>query len=122
MLKADGLQVGGKYHKLGLTIPFDTTAEFQTTGTAVFEVRIREVDLDGIDVEFLNGFILDSLKKRLDQSLKNICTFRENGSNSDHNRALEVTVDSKALIPALQGFHLVDVDISDREFLLKIGS
>jgi hypothetical protein len=34
---------------------------------------------------------------------------------------LKVTVDPKALMPAFPNLHLVDVDVRDRNFLLKIG-
>jgi hypothetical protein len=43
------------------------------------------------------------------------------GEEKDHSRALQVSVDPKALVPAFPDLHLVDVDIREGEFLLKIG-
>ena len=40
---------------------------------------------------------------------------------SDHTQILRVAVDPKALAPAFPNLHLVDVDVKEREFLLKIG-
>ena len=120
-LKDDGLHVAGAWHKFFITIPFDTIVDFVTTGTDVFEVRVRELDVAGIDLEFLTKFVLEAMKKRLDSALKGICSFRYVGEEKDHSRALQVTVEPKNLVPAFPDLHLVDVDVRDREFLLKIG-
>jgi hypothetical protein len=121
-LKDDGLHVTGAWHTLiFFSIPFDVNVDFVTTGVDVFEVRLRKLDVAGIDLEFMSKFILDSIKKRLDQTLKNICTFKYVGEEKDHSRALEVTVEPKALVPAVPDLHLVAVDVRDQEFLLKIG-
>jgi hypothetical protein len=120
-LKDDGLHVSGAWHKFFITIPFDTIVDFVTTGTDVFEVRVRQLDVAGIDLEFLTSFVLEAMKKRLDSALKGICSFKYVGEEKDHSRALQVTVEPKNLVPAFPDLHLVDVDVRDREFLLKIG-
>jgi hypothetical protein len=53
--------------------------------------------------------------------MKGICKFKYIGEESDESRALQVSVDPKALVPAFPELHLVDVDVRDHEFLLKIG-
>jgi hypothetical protein len=120
-LKDDGLHVSGEWHKLFLTIPFDTIVDFVTTGIDVFEVRVRELDVAGIDFEFMTKYVLEIMKKRLDTTLRGSCSFKYVGEEKDHSRALEVTVNPKALVPAFPDLHLVNVDVRDQEFLLKIG-
>jgi hypothetical protein len=120
-LKDDGLHVSGEWHKLFLNIGFDTLVDFVSTGPDVFEVRVRKLDVAGIDLGFLRKFVLESMKKRLDARMKGICKFKYIGEESDDSRALQVSVDPKTLVPAFPDLHLVDVDVRDKEFLLKIG-
>jgi hypothetical protein len=121
-LKEDGLHASGRWKSfLFFSIPFDTVVDFKTTGTDVFEVRVRKMDVAGLNVEFLSKYVLDSIHQRLDQSLKGICTFKDLGKSADDSRALQVTVDTKALVPAFPDLHLIDVDIRNQEFLLKMG-
>jgi hypothetical protein len=120
-LKDDGLHVSGSWQTFFFSIPFDTIVDFVTTGTDVFEVRVREIKVAGIDFDFLTKFVLESLKKRLDQSLKNICSFEYVGEEKDHSRALQVKIEPAKLVPAVPNMHLVAVDVREREFLLKIG-
>jgi hypothetical protein len=121
-LKKDGLHVSGKYHKFFLSIPFDTIVDFDSVeGTDAFDVSVRDVEVAGLDLEFMTGYILESMQKRLEQSLKGICTFEYIGEKKDNSRALRVHMDPAKLIPALPNLHLVDVEVRDREFLLKVG-
>jgi hypothetical protein len=121
-LKEDGLHVSGQWHTFFvINVPFDTVVDFVSTGADVFEVRLRDVAVAGIDLEFMSKFVLESMKKRLYQALKGICHFKYVGEEKDHSRALQVTVDPKALVPAFPDLHLVGVDVQDGEFLLKIG-
>lgn len=120
--KKDGLHVAGKYHKFFISIPFDTIVDFDTAEqNDTFDVSVRDVKIAGIDLEFMTGYILETLKSRLDQSLLGICTFEYTGEQKDHSRALRVHLNPERLIPALPGLHLVDIEIRDREFLLKVG-
>jgi hypothetical protein len=120
-LKDDGLHVAGRYRALLFSIPFDTIVDFVSVGTDVFEARVRDLEVAGLDLEFLTGFVLDSMRTRLDTALKGLCTFENIGETKDHARALRVTVASKSLVPAFPDLHLVSVDVRDREFLLKVG-
>lgn len=120
-LKDDGLHVAGEWKAWIFTIPFDTIVDFVSTGLDVFEVRVRRLDVEGIDLEFLSNFVLEALKARLDHALKGICTFKDIGEEKDHSRALQVTVEPKTLVPAFPDLHLVDVDVREQEFLLKVG-
>jgi hypothetical protein len=114
-LKDDGVHVTGDYHFLIMNIGFDTVVDFVTTAPDVFEVRLRDIKIEGLDFEFLSKFILAAVKKRFDHAMKDICTFE------DLPKALRVTVDAKKLVPAFPDLHLLSVDIREREFLLKIG-
>jgi hypothetical protein len=120
-LRDDGLHVSGKWKAFLFTVPFDTIVDFVSTGPDKFEARVRDIEVAGIDLEFLSGYVLDVLKKRLDASLSGICDFKNVGEQKDHSRALQVSVDPKKLVPAFPDLHLVEVDVREREFLLKIG-
>lgn len=121
-LKDDGLHVSGKWHTmLFLSIPFDTVVDFTSTGPDVFVIKLRDMAVAGIDLQFMSKFVLESMKKRLNKRLKGICHFKYIGEESDKSRVLQVTVDPKTLVPAFPTLHLVDVDVRDGEFLLKIG-
>ena len=121
-LRDDGLHVTGRYRIfLFFTFPFETVIDFVFTGTDVFEAKVREIKVGGNNLKFLTKFALESLKRRLNHSLKGICKFKYIGEESDSSYALRVTVDPKALIPAFPDLHLVDVDVREHEFLLKVG-
>ncbi|MBS1970746.1 MAG: hypothetical protein JSU04_10580 [Bdellovibrionales bacterium] len=120
-LKDDGLHVSGKWHKYFFNIPFDTTVDFETTAPDVFEIRLRELNVEGIDLKFLTKFALDAVKDRLDAALAGICTFEYLGEDKDASHVLKVTVEPKKLVPAYPNLHLVAVDVGNRQFMLKIG-
>ncbi len=121
-LQEDGLHVAGEWKTpLLIHVPFDTVVDVASTGVDAFDFKVRDLEVADIELEALSGFVLESLKKRLDQSMKGVCTFTYVGEEKDRSRALHVVVDPKALLPAVPGMHLVDVDIRDREFLLKLG-
>jgi hypothetical protein len=120
-LREDGLHVSGEWKALLVHIPFDTVVDLASTGTDSFDLKVRELKVADIELEALSGLVLESLKKRLDSSMKGVCAFSYVGEEKDRSRALRVTVDPKALLPAVPGMHLVDVDIREREFLLKLG-
>jgi hypothetical protein len=120
-LKEDGLHVSGKYHELLFSIPFDTVVKFVWTAADTFEVRVGELKIAGLDFEFLTGFVLETMKRRLDQSFKGMCEFKYLGDEKNHDRALQVSVSPEKLVPAFPSLHLIGVDVREREFLLKIG-
>ncbi len=118
----DGLHVTGRWKTFFIfSIPFKTVVDFVTTGVDEFDVRVRDIKVGGVDVDFLSKFILDSVRKRLDSSLKGICTFDEVRKLEDGSQALRVHVDSKHLVPAFPDLHLVNVDVRSQVFLLKVG-
>ncbi len=121
-LKDDGLHVTGSAHAfLFFSVSFETVVDFVTTAVDTFEVRVRRIEVAGINVEFLAKVVLESVKQRLDSTLKGVCTFDYVGEEKDHSRALQVKVNTKTLVPAFPDLHLVNVDVRDKEFLLKIG-
>ncbi len=121
-LKSDGVHVSGKYHKFIFNIPFDTTVDFDTAeADDAFDVSVRKIQVMGMNLDFLSGFILDSIRTRLDQSLRGICTFKDLGENKEGAHVLQVHVNPAQLLPALPGLHLLDVEVRDSEFLLKVG-
>lgn len=120
-LKEDGLHVSGKYHKYFFNIPFDTTVDFVTIKPDEFEIRLRELNVEGIDLKFLTKYALDAVKDRLDAALAGICTFEYLGEAQDESHVLKVTVEPQKLVPAYPNLHLVAVDVGNRQFMLKIG-
>ena len=115
------MHVTGKWKKYFLSVPFDAVVDLVTTEPDVFEVRVRKLNAEGIDVRFMTKYALDAIKDRLDKTLAGICTFAYKGEDKDENRILQVTVEPKNLIPAFPDLHLVGVDVANREFLLQIG-
>ncbi len=120
-LKDDGLHVAGKWHAFFFTVPFDTIVDFVTTSPDVFEMRVRELKVAGLNFRFLTKFVLDSLRKRLDNALKGRCDFQDVKDPDGTTRALRVAINSKTLVTAFPDMHVMAVDVRDREFLLKIG-
>jgi len=115
----DGLHVSGGYHVLLVTVPFDTTIDVGATGLDTFEVRVRSLGIAGIDFDYLKKVALGSIRKRLDERFPGVCTFEE--AKDGPERILKVGVDPKKLMPAFPNLHLVEVDVRDRFFLMKIG-
>jgi len=115
----DGIHVSGGYRVLLVTVPFDTTIDIAATSLDAFEVRVRQLDIAGIDFDYLKKVALGSIRKRLDERFPGVCQFED--AEDGPERILKVRVDPKLLMPAFPNLHLVDVDVRDRFFLLKIG-
>jgi len=120
-LKEDGLHIEGKWHKFFVSIPFDAIVDLTSRHPDTFSIRVRDLDIAGLDVDFLSGFILQAMQSRFEQAMKGACTFEYKGERKDHSRALKVTVDTKKMLPAFPDLHLVNIDIREREFVLKMG-
>lgn len=121
-LKDDGLHVDGAWRTLGFVdIPFETIIDFVWTGPDQFELRVRDLELAGIDFESLTGIVLEIMKGRLNSSLKGKCQFKYMGEKKDRSRALQVTVDMPELLPAFPDLRLMGVVTREKELLLKAG-
>jgi hypothetical protein len=117
--REDGLHVSGGYHVLLVTVPFDTTIDVSSIGLDAFEVRVRELDVAGMDFDYLKKVALGSIRKRLENRFPGVCSFEDAQDGAE--RILRVRVDPVKLMPAFPNLHLVDVDVRDRVFLMKIG-
>ena len=121
-LKEDGLHVSGEWRALRLiNIPFDTVLDFVWTAPDVFEMRVREFEVADIDLKALTKIVLEAVKKRLDVSLKGICAFEYVGEKNARSRAMRVTVNMPALLPAFPDLRLTGIVTRDKELLLKAG-
>jgi hypothetical protein len=120
LFQEDGIHIKGKVKKFFMDIPFDGLVDFVSTGPDVFEVRLRELEVLRMDFKFLTPLALTAIKSRLKKALNGIGTYKYLG-DKDHSRVLQVRIDPKKLIPAFPDFHLVGVDVRDRNFMLKIG-
>jgi hypothetical protein len=118
--KNGGIHISGKLKKFFVTVPFEGLVDFIYTGPDMFEVRLRNLEVMNMDLKFLTPLALTAVKSRLKKALKGICTYKYLG-NKDQSRVLQVTIEPSKLIPALPDFHLVGVDVRDRNFMLKIG-
>lgn len=121
LFQNDGIHVTGKVRKFFIDIPFDGLVDFVWTGPDVFEVRLRSLEVMKMDLKFLTPFALRAFKKRLDSALSGIAEYKYIRKKKDDSRLLRVKVDPKRLIPAFPDFHLVGVDVRDKNFMLKIG-
>ena len=118
--KEDGIHVTGKVKKFFMTIPFDALVDFESTEPDVFEVRIRNLKVFMVDLKFLTPLALKAVQARLKKALGEICTFKYLGKK-DKSRTLQVRMEPKKMIPAFPGLHLVDVNVRDGNFMLRIG-
>lgn len=120
----DGLHATGRVHVfLFVSTSFETVVDFVSSKKKLdaFDVRVRDIKVAGIDFAFLSKAILETVKSRLESSLHGICSFEYKGERKDGSQALRVTVDPKKLVPAFPDLHLIDVDVREGEFLLKVG-
>lgn len=118
--KSDGIHISGKVRKFFMDVPFEGLVDFTYTGPDVFEVSIRQLAVLKMDLKFLTPLALAAVKTRLKTALKGICKYKYLG-NKDQSKVLQVKINPAKLIPALPDFHLVGVDVRDRNFMLKIG-
>ncbi|MFI5348386.1 MAG: hypothetical protein ACHQ2Z_02485 [Elusimicrobiota bacterium] len=120
--KEDGLHASGEWRTLGLIhIPFDAIIGFVWISPDVFEIRVSELEIAGIDLKVLTKIALETVRKRLDAAMKGICTFEYVGEEKDRSRAMRVTVNVPALLPAFPDLRLTGIVSRDKELLLKAG-
>jgi hypothetical protein len=121
-LLEDGLHASGRWRgPFGIEIPFDAVLDPVWVAPDAFELRLRDIRVAGVDLESLSGLVLEAAKKRLDGSLKGICTFSYVGKSKLRARALRVQLDMAALIPAFPDLALTGITTRDGELLLKAG-
>lgn len=120
-LKDDGLHVSGKYHRWFVSVPFDTVVDFVSTAPDLFEIRIRQLQVAGMNLEFMTKTVLDFIKHRFETALRGLASFKYVGREDGRTRAIQVSIQPKNLVPAFPDLHLVGVDVRDQEFLLKVG-
>lgn len=118
--KNGGIHISGKANKFWMDIPFEGLVDFTTVSPDVIEVKLRKLEVLNVDLKFLTPVVLTAVKSRFKKALKGIATYKYLG-NKDHTRVLQITIVPSKLIPALPDFHLVGVDVRDRNFMLKIG-
>lgn len=118
--KSTGIHISGKYRKWFIDVPFEGLVDFDTTAPDVIEVRLRKLKALNLDLKFLTPAALTLVKARFKTALKGIGKYKYLG-NKDHSRVLQITIKPNKLVPALPDFHLVGVDVRDRNFMLKIG-
>src|SRR5690606_22060839 len=94
--------------------------DFVSTAPDEFEVRLGALRILGINLTFLTRFAIDTIQEKLNTALAGICTYNYLGEK-DGSEVLQVKIDPKNLIPAFPDLHLVDVDVRDRAFVLRIG-
>jgi hypothetical protein len=123
----DGLHVSGRYRGMGLPVPFDAFVNPVPVETDVFEVRVKGLEVAGLDVPFLTGSVLNLLRNLLDHALEGRCTFEDLQQTADHERALRVHVGINKeeapapVVPAFPTLRLKSVEVQEREFILRLG-
>ena len=121
-LKEDGLHATGRW-KLFLfpDVPFKAVLELVPIAPNVFDIRVRDMIVEHIELRSLTKLVLESAKSRLDRTLKGLCTFQYVGEEKDKSRAIRVTVDMPHMLPAFPKLSLLDIATSDGELVLKAG-
>jgi hypothetical protein len=126
-MRDDGLHVSGRYRGVGLPVPFDAFVNLVPVETDVFEVRVKGLEVAGLDVPFLTGSVLNLLRNLLDHALEGRCTFEDVQQTADHERALRVHVGINKeeaptpVVPAFPTLRLKSVEVQEREFILRFG-
>ncbi|MBI5200241.1 MAG: hypothetical protein HY925_01530 [Elusimicrobia bacterium] len=119
-IKEDGFHVTGKYKVPILPdIGFHAVASLVYTGPNVFEIRVHKLTLLGglIDATKL---VLKAVEGALKGALQDVCTFKELGARPDGSQALQVTVDTKQLMPSpTTGLYLSGISTRDQVLILK---
>lgn len=116
----NGIHISGTVKKFFFDIPFNGIVDFVSTGPDIFEVRLRGLEVLKMDLKFLTPLALAAVKDRLKVALNGVAKYKYLGKK-DESRALRVRIDPKKLVPAFPHFHLLEVDVRDRNFMLKIG-
>lgn len=118
----DGIHVNGDWHEPLLPqIPFTSVVDFVWVSTNTFDIQVREVKVAHIELRELTRLVLEAAKNRLDKTLKGDCTFRYIGEEKDRARAIRVTVNMPAMLPAFPKLALTGIRIKERELILKTG-
>jgi hypothetical protein len=120
LFKAGGIHISGKVSKLFWDIPFEGLVDFTSTSPDIFEVRLRKLKVLNLDLKFMTPLVLKAMKGRLKAALHGLATYKYLG-DLNHSRVLQVTILPQKLIPTFPDFHLIDVEVRDRNFMLKIG-
>jgi hypothetical protein len=126
-MRDDGLHVSGRYRGVGLPVPFDAFVNLVPVETDVFEVRVKGLEVAGLDVPFLTGSVLNLLRNLLDHALEGRSTFEDVQQTADHGRALRVHVGINKegapapVVPAFPTLRLKNVEVQEREFILRLG-
>ena len=120
--KEDGIHVSGGWHEFLLPqIPFTAIVDFVWVSSNTFDIQVREVQVAHIELRELTRLVLEAAKNRLDKTLKGACTFQYMGEEKDRSRAIRVTVNMPALLPAFPKLSLTGIRIKERELILKTG-
>jgi hypothetical protein len=126
-MRDDGLHVSGRYRAVGVPVPFDAFVDLGTVQSDVFDVRVKGLEVAGLDVPFLTGSVLNLLRNLLDHALEGRCTFEDIQQTPDHPRALRVHVGldkdgaPAPLVPVFPTLHLKSAEVQEREFILRLG-
>jgi len=116
--KEDGLHIGGKY-----VVPiiggldFEAVVGFVWIGPDAFDLRVHKITVFAIDI---TSTVLEIVQTQLTQALNGVCTFKLYGQLPDGTRAVRVTTDVKALMPALPALQLSGINTRDKTLILKL--
>jgi hypothetical protein len=116
-LKDDGLHTSGDYRVPILPdVHFEAVTSFVWRGPNVFELRVHKVRVLFFNV---TRTVLDTVRGRLEQTLKGAFSFQDLGEQPDGSQALRVTVNMSALMPALPALVLSDITTRDKLIIFK---
>jgi hypothetical protein len=118
-LEEDGIHINGDWYLTIIPIPFTTTLQLVWTTPNVFEIRVSEIKVVHLDIKPIARVVLELFKKRLDRTLRGVCTFEYVGEEKNGTLAVRATTDMAHLLPAFPKLALTGV--STKELIFKTG-
>lgn len=125
-LRPEGIHASGRYDlpivPRFLDPDFEALIDLVWVEPNKFDIRVRRLKVSFVNLTVLTKTLLGIVKDRFDRLLEGACTFQYVGRQEDGSRAVRVTVDMAALMPALPHLKIVGVETGDKELRLMAGS
>jgi hypothetical protein len=116
-IKDDGLHIKGKYPIMIIgSIDFEAVVTLVWTSPNVFEARLHQIKVFSVD---LTRIVLSSVQADLSEALKGVCAFQRLGAAPDGSQVLRVSMDMKAMMPAMPALELSGITTRDKVLILK---
>jgi len=120
--KDDGLHIFGRWRvPLLPDVPFRAVLDFVWVAPGVFDIRVRDLAIEHVELRFLTKLVLEAVQRRLEGLFSGACKFQYMGEEADGARAVRATIAMPSLLPAFPGLSLTGIATRDQELILKAG-